>query len=94
MYMISIPFWFYLAYHHQSQSPGANETKKALKAYGLDLLEGELRNNVTAGVLEPAMSKIKALKAATEAAISILRIDDMIKMDPEKPAADPHDELH
>jgi len=33
-----------------------------------------------AGVLEPAMSKIKSLKAATEAAIAILRIDDMIKV--------------
>ena len=39
-----------------------------------------LRDNLKAGVLEPAMSKIKAFKAATEAAIAILRIDDMIKL--------------
>ena len=34
-----------------------------------------------AGVFEPAMSKIKSLKFATEAAITILRIDDMIKLE-------------
>lgn len=34
-----------------------------------------------AGVLEPALSKVKSLKFATEAAIAILRIDDMIKLD-------------
>ena len=33
-----------------------------------------------AGVLEPGQSKVKAFKFATEAAITILRIDDMIKM--------------
>ena len=33
------------------------------------------------------MSKVKSLKFATEAAITILRIDDMIKLiDPEKAA--------
>ena len=30
------------------------------------------------------MSKIKSIKFATEAAITILRIDDMIKIAPEK----------
>lgn len=47
---------------------------------GLDLIEGIVRDNKKAGVLEPGMSKIKSLKFATEAAITILRIDDMIKM--------------
>ena len=51
---------------------------------GLDLLNGTVRDNNKAGVLEPAMSKIKSLKFATEAAITILRIDDMIKLAPEK----------
>ncbi len=50
--------------------------------YGLDLIEGVVRDSKTAGVLEPAMTKIKALKFAAEAAITILRIDDMIKLDP------------
>ena len=30
--------------------------------------------------MEPAISKIKSLRFATEAAVSILRIDDMIKL--------------
>jgi len=32
--------------------------------------------------VEPAISKIKSLRFATEAAITILRIDDMIKLAP------------
>ncbi|MFH4983873.1 hypothetical protein AB6A40_010582 [Gnathostoma spinigerum] len=57
---------------------------------GLNLEEGEVRNNKAAGVLEPLVSKIKSLKFATEAAITILRIDDLIKLDkpPEKPSED------
>ena len=51
---------------------------------GLDLVQGTVRDNRKAGVLEPAISKIKSLKFATEAAITILRIDDMIKLAPEK----------
>ena len=51
---------------------------------GLDLQNGVVRDNVKAGVLEPAISKIKSLKFATEAAITILRIDDLIKVAPEK----------
>ena len=44
-----------------------------LKICGLDLYEGVVRDNKKAGVLEPAISKIKSLKFATEAAITILR---------------------
>lgn len=51
--------------------------------YGLDLHEGKVRDNKQAGVLEPAISKIKSLKFATEAAITILRIDDMIRLQAE-----------
>ena len=47
----------------------------------MDLFEGTVRDNRQAGVFEPAMSKIKSLKFATEAAITILRIDDMIKLE-------------
>ncbi|KAG8037106.1 hypothetical protein G9C98_004428 [Cotesia typhae] len=55
-----------------------------IKGVGLDLIEGTVKDNKKAGVLEPAISKIKSLKFATEAAITILRIDDMIKLDPEQ----------
>jgi len=64
------------AVHARSQKAGGNE--EALKNYGLDLIEGEIRDNLAAGVVEPAMSKIKSLRFATEAAITILRIDDRI----------------
>lgn len=43
-------------------------------------MNGKVKNNLKAGVLEPAMSKVKSLKFATEAAITIQRIDDMIKL--------------
>ena len=61
---------------------------------GLDLVEGCTRDSIKAGVLEPAMSKIKSLKFATEAAITILRIDDMIKLNAEKKdGRHPHDDM-
>uniref|UniRef100_A0A1B6G8J9 T-complex protein 1 subunit alpha n=1 Tax=Cuerna arida TaxID=1464854 RepID=A0A1B6G8J9_9HEMI len=69
------------AYHNSSQT---KKDHADLKWVGLDLTEGVVRDNRKAGVLEPAMSKIKSLKFATEAAITILRIDDMIKLDPER----------
>lgn len=71
------------AYHNSSQTKNDHAH---LKWVGLDLIEGVVRDNKAAGVLEPAMSKIKSLKFATEAAITILRIDDMIKLNPEQRA--------
>lgn len=69
------------AYHNSSQTKTEHA---ALKNHGLDLYEGVVRDNKKAGVFEPAMSKVKSLKFATEAAITILRIDDLIKLEPEK----------
>ncbi|WAR18144.1 TCPA-like protein [Mya arenaria] len=65
------------AYHNLSQ---VKEDQRDLRWVGLDLHKGVVRDNRRAGVLEPAISKIKSLKFATEAAITILRIDDMIKL--------------
>ena len=67
----------------QSQQTTPEEAEK-LNHTGLDLLNGKIKNNFNAGVFEPAMSKIKSLKFATEAAITILRIDDLIRIEPEK----------
>lgn len=84
------------SYHHSSQSKPEHANLKwyafkfELFCYsfntfsdriGLDLMEGIVRDNRQAGVFEPAISKIKSLKFATEAAITILRIDDMIKLE-------------
>ena len=68
-------------FHNAAQKANENDKEKRdLINSGLDLVNGKVRNNLKAGVLEPAMSKVKSLKFATEAAITILRIDDMIKL--------------
>ncbi|KAJ0444954.1 putative chaperonin TCP-1, chaperonin Cpn60/TCP-1 family, groEL-like apical domain superfamily [Helianthus annuus] len=61
------------AYHHTAQTKA---DKKHLSSMGLDLINGTVRNNLEAGVIEPAMSKVKILQVT----ITILRIDDMIKL--------------
>lgn len=76
------------AHHHAHQSAAASEETEAFKWYGLDLTGQRVCDSRQAGVLEPTISKIKALKFATEAAITILRIDDMIKLK-EEPKANP-----
>jgi chaperonin GroEL (HSP60 family) len=70
------------SYHNAAQNAPAGDPKKVLLRYGLDLLKGDVRDNVTAGVLEPTMSKVRSLKSAFEAAVSLLRIDDAIQVVP------------
>ncbi|KAI9508482.1 T-complex protein 1 [Russula earlei] len=70
------------SYHNAAQNAPAGDPKKALLRYGLDLLKGDVRDNVTAGVLEPTVSKVRSLKSAFEAAVSLLRIDDAIQVAP------------
>jgi T-complex protein 1 subunit alpha len=57
--------------------------RKNYRNYGLDLTKGKLHDVVRAGVLEPAISKVKQLKSAVEACVAIMRIDTLIKLDPE-----------
>jgi len=66
------------ALHSAAQSDPA---LKDQQTYGLDLIAGQVRDNLAAGVVEPAISKVKSIQFATEAAITILRIDDLIKLD-------------
>lgn len=68
-------------HHNNSQTDGGDESQKH---YGLDLYKGEIKDNLAHGVVEPAISKIKSLRFACEAAVSILRIDDMIKLNTHK----------
>ena len=70
------------SYHNAAQNAPAGDPKKVLLRYGLDLMNGEVRDNVAAGILEPTMSKVKSLKSAYEAAVSLLRIDDAIQCVP------------
>jgi len=69
------------AFHHSAQTQPEHAK---LRHYGLDLMIGNVRDNKEAGVFEAGLSKVKQLKFATEAAITILRIDDMIKLEPEQ----------
>ncbi|EIM22465.1 T-complex protein 1 [Wallemia mellicola CBS 633.66] len=78
------------AYHNAAQSAPSGDPKKQLQNYGLDLINGTIRDNVKAGVLEPTISKIRSLRSALEAATSLLRIDDALKMAPAEPADDGH----
>lgn len=79
------------AYHNAAQAAPANDPKRQLMFYGLDLLNGEVIDNVAAGVLEPTMSKIKSLKSALEASTSLLRIDDFISApENQQQQEDPH----
>lgn len=63
------------SHHNAAQT---KESSSHLKNYGLDLLNGVVRDNLKAGVLEPSMSKIKCIQFATEATIALLKIDDII----------------
>jgi len=69
------------AHHNAAQT---DATKGSYKYAGLDLINGKIRNNLEAGVVEPAMSKVKMIKFATEAAITILRIDELITLNPKQ----------
>ena len=74
-----------VVHNHGQKAAADDKEKRAYLNWGLDLMNGKIRNNLQAGVLEPAMSKSKSLKFATEAATSILRIDDRITLvDPQK----------
>ncbi|XP_077245043.1 T-complex protein 1 subunit alpha-like [Tasmannia lanceolata] len=58
------------AYHRKAQTEA---DKQHLSSMGLDLSKGAIGNNLEPGVIEPAMSKVKIIQFATEAAITILR---------------------
>ncbi len=64
--------------------------KKGYRNYGLDLTRGKVVDEIKLGVLEPSISKVRQLKSAVEACISIMRIDTLIKLDPEQPQDDGH----
>merc|ERR1711988_1591546 len=69
------------ATHNASQT---DPTKSEMKYYGMDCISGKIQNNLQMGILEPALSKVKMIQFATEATITVLRIDDMIKLNPEE----------
>lgn len=81
-----------LSQRTQSDDPATNASssekelakRKNYKNYGLDLMKGRVVDELKMGVLEPSMSKVRQLKSAVEACIAIMRIDTLIKLDPEQ----------
>ena len=59
--------------------------KDGRSIHGIDM-SGKVSNILTEKVIEPAIVIESAVKSATEAAVSILRIDDVLSM---KPAGGP-----
>merc|ERR1712205_224360 len=68
--------------HNAAQT---DATKAELKRFGLDCITGKIQNNLTAGIIEPALSKVKMIQFATEAAITVLRIDAPLPRGRESP---------
>lgn len=75
------------AKHSRSQTQA---DQVGLKHTGLDLVKGVLTNSLESGVMEPALSKVKSLRFATEASVTIIRIDDYIKINPKEPPQGGH----
>jgi T-complex protein 1 subunit alpha len=68
--------------------------RKAYRNYGLDLTRGRTVDVLKMGVVEPSMSKVKQLKSAVEACIAIMRIDTLIRLDPEQRGGDGQENMH
>ena len=49
-----------------------------MKNTGLNLFSGKIEDNLVNGIIEPLRVKTQAIASATEVAIMILRIDDVI----------------
>lgn len=56
----------------------ASHETKDHKRFGIDIFDGKVKDMMKAGVVEPLRIKEQAVKSASEAAIMILRIDDVI----------------
>lgn len=66
------------------EDPKTLAHKRNYKNYGLDLQKAKVADSIKMGVLEPSLSKVKQLKSAVEACVAIMRIDTMIRLDPEQ----------
>ncbi len=55
-----------------------SEHGKGNKYHGIEVFSGKIKNMAELGVVEPAKIKSQAIKSASEAAIMILKIDDVI----------------
>jgi chaperonin GroEL (HSP60 family) len=58
----------------------AHENGKA--NYGIDIRTGKLADMFSSGVIEPLKVKLHAVASATETAVLILRVDDVVDVSP------------
>lgn len=65
------------------QSEGNAKSDKEAFLFGIDAISGKVQNQIKGGIVEPAVVKLKAIRAATEAAISVLRIEEMVIVEKE-----------
>ncbi len=59
------------------------------KSFGIDVFNNQIADMEKLGVIEPLKVKSQAISSATEATVSILRIDDMISSKGSRPAGPP-----
>jgi thermosome len=59
---------------------------KGEKHAGINLLTNKIENVLEAGVLEPTKNKLQAISSASEVAMMILRIDDVLAANTKKPS--------
>ena len=59
---------------------------KSGRSYGVDIFSNKISDMDQLGVIEPTKVKYQAVASATEATVSILRIDDMISSKGSRPA--------
>eukprot|EP00917_Polyrhabdina_sp_WS-2016_P013519 GHVP01029677.1.p1 GENE.GHVP01029677.1~~GHVP01029677.1.p1 ORF type:complete len:544 (+),score=90.56 GHVP01029677.1:44-1675(+) len=62
-------------YHWKAQRHNQDE----FASYGINFAKRNVSDNMAAGIVEPLKSKVCSIGVATEAAITILRIDDFIR---------------
>jgi len=55
-----------------------SEHERGIKSAGLDMETGRPADMLEGGIVEPVRVKVQAIKSATEAAVMIIRIDDVI----------------
>ncbi len=59
---------------------------KSGRSFGIDIFTNKIKDMEQLGVIEPTKVKYQAIASATEATVSILRIDDMISSKGSRPA--------
>jgi chaperonin GroEL (HSP60 family) len=66
-----------------------NAHSKGKKNAGLNVYEGKIIDMLSEGVLEPLRSKRQSIQSASETAVMLIRVDDMMITQPKSPGSAP-----